>query len=123
MHTDLVPLAWLSAASLLIAAILCLIGMLAKAFNDNLFQTLAMALGLVGYSSRFTVMAAANEVPFDWLLVHLSVGLFAIGTAWKVIKYSDWYKAFRTRLAEKRAERRHAHDLMPAELHDHNHIL
>lgn len=112
---DLVPLAWLSATSLLIAAVLCLVGMLAKAFNDNLFQTLAMAIGLVGFSSRFTVMAAATEVPFDWLLVHLAVGLFAIGTAWKVIKYSDWYKSFKTRQAGKRQVDR----MMLAELHDH----
>ena len=119
MHTDLVPFAWLSATALLITAVLCLVGMLAKAFNDNLAQTLAMAIGLVGFSSRFTVMVQLDDVPFDWLLVHLAICLFAIGTAWKTLKHSTWYKEMMfTRLLRKMQQARET-DLMVAQLHDH----
>jgi hypothetical protein len=116
---DLVPFAWLSAAMLLITAILCLVGMLSKAFKDNLFQTLAMAIGLVGCSSRFTVMVTRTDVPFDWLLVHCALGLFAMGTAWKVIMYTEWYRE----IAFKRSQRVHDAEVMVASLQEHDHIL
>jgi hypothetical protein len=120
---DLVPFAWLSATMLLIAAVLCLVGMWAKAFNDNLFQTIAMAIGLVGLSSRFAVMIQHQSVPFDWLLVHCAIGLFAMGTAWKVVKYSEWYREFKFRRTFTRLQRAHDADAMVAQLHEHDHIL
>jgi hypothetical protein len=120
---DLVPFAWLSAAMLLVTAILCLVGMLSKAFKDNLFQTLAMAIGLVGCSSRFAVMVTRTDVPFDWLLVHCALGLFAMGTAWKVVTHTEWYAGIMLNREIVRMAAQRDAEVMLASLREHDHIL
>lgn len=94
-----------STTLMLTTAVLCALGLLSRTFKDNLWQTVGMWAGMIGCGSRVPDIWSRNDIPFDWFLVHLCLGLFAIGTAWKIIKAA--HKAKIERFTAAMRERAH----------------
>ena len=71
---------------LLITGVLCIIGVLAHAYEDNLGQRVAMALHSIACFSRVKSISMTEVVMIDWLMIHIGMALFASSTAWRVFR-------------------------------------
>ncbi len=75
---------YVSAACLFVVAAICLVGIVSKHYRDNWLQLLGL-IGLVWWSlARAIEMLSRDHVGNYQLLSHVSLTLFAIGTAIKV---------------------------------------
>lgn len=73
----------ISVVCLAIVAVLCVVGALHPAYQDNFVQRAGMALLAFGAASRVQAISISQFVANDWWLVHVGVCLYACGTAWK----------------------------------------
>lgn len=63
----------------------CLIGLASPKFNDNLFQCIGMAGLAFACASRVSdLWQNEPDIPWDWFMVHFGMGMFSLGTFWKV---------------------------------------
>ncbi len=74
-----------SIVSLSLVIALCLMGIWHDAFKDNLLQCLGMACLIIACTGRVHWVWQAEYVDPSWMLVHVSMALYALGTAWKVV--------------------------------------
>lgn len=75
-----------SLVCLLITGVLCIIGVLAHAYEDNLGQRIAMALISIACFSRVKSISMTETVMLDWLMIHMGMALFSLATAWRVVR-------------------------------------
>ena len=64
--------------------LVCLLGLTSPRFDDNLVQNAGMAMLAIGCGSRIPDLWGNVDLPFDWFLIHAGIGMFAIGTAFKI---------------------------------------
>jgi len=96
----------ISVVALSIVTVLCLVGTLAHSYKDNLAQRIGMALLAYGCASRVQHIMGSQYVSPDWLVVHVGIAVYAMGTAFK-----HWRLIRRARCAEltELAERDYIH--------------
>lgn len=73
-----------SFVSLSIVAVLCLVGVLHQGFKDNLLQCLGMSLLCVACFGRASSIWMTEITAGSWMLVHVGMALYALGTTQKV---------------------------------------
>ena len=73
----------LSVLALSITAALCIVGVLAPAYQDNFVQRLGMFALCYGCATRVQHIWMTERISIDWLWVHCGMALYALGTAYK----------------------------------------
>ena len=77
---------FISSASLFTLAIVCLFGVFSPIYKDNWCQFFGL-WGLIAWSlARGFQVVETGDVSTQQLIAHVSLALFAVGTAWKVVK-------------------------------------
>lgn len=80
--------AWISTGSLALVAVLCIVGVLAHSYKDNLFERIGMAFVCGGCVARIYGAWHDSPPPPSALLLHVGIALFAIGSGWA--KFRNW---------------------------------
>ena len=74
----------ISVVSLSVVAALCLLGVFHRSFQDNLLQCVGMGGLCVACCGRIHWIWTTEMTVPSWMLVHLCVAIYAVGTAHKV---------------------------------------
>lgn len=74
----------LSVLSLVIVAALCAFGVFHRAYKDNLMQCIGMGLLFIASCSRVAWIWRTEITDPSWVILHISMAVYAIGTAQKV---------------------------------------
>lgn len=74
-----------SVISLSIVAALCLIGVFHRAFRDNILQCIGMSGLCIACFGRIGAVWTTEFTAPSWMLVHLFMAIYAVGTALKVV--------------------------------------
>ena len=78
--------------SLIVVAVLTVVGLWCKSFQDNLLQTFGMAAVCAGCVIRLGCMAIHQPVEATRYMVMYGLALYGLGTAWKVYKFRNTQK-------------------------------
>jgi uncharacterized membrane protein YidH (DUF202 family) len=73
----------MSSIMLFVTGILCVVGVLAEAYNDTFWQRLALGLIAFGCFGHVTTLIHYQFVPWDRFLLHLGMFIYAVATAIK----------------------------------------
>lgn len=75
----------ISIAALSITALLCALGVFHRAYNDNVLQRVGMSWLCIAAIGRVWWIWQTQITDPSWMLVHVGMAIYAIGTAKKVL--------------------------------------
>lgn len=111
----------ISIIALSLVITLCLLGIWHQAFKDNLLQCLGMGWLVIACIGRVHWLWLAERVEPSWMLVHVGMAIYALGTAlkvvmhhgrdngWRLIARLDRWIMVRTTAADQFDDRPHHH--------------
>lgn len=78
----------ISAACLLVLAVICLFGVFSSHYKDNWAQFVGL-WGMIAWSlaRSWQLIDDGGSVTTQQLVAHVSITIFALGTAWKVARH------------------------------------